>query len=125
MRTIKYRAWDAERKIMCYEFESLSPSMDYGVLVVGRFDKDYYELELMQYTGLKDKNGKEIYEGDILESGDEILKVLYNSSMAAFDVEYMGGDVDSLGEMHMNHVEIIGNICETPELLKDKIQTQI
>ena len=66
-------------------------------------------MEIMQYTGLKDKNGKEIYEGDILEVyGGECINYLVESLYSIFydrintELEY----------------EIIGNIHENPELLK-------
>jgi hypothetical protein len=72
MREIKFRAWDTLDKEMIYPDESelivLSKNGNY-LTYNTRFDSDcWFGIELMQYTGLKDKNGKEIYEGDIVES---------------------------------------------------------
>ena len=75
------------------------------------------DLKIMQYTGLKDKNNKEIYEGDILfESfGERYYKVVFeNGSFRAEIEEY------SLDLMDVAHCcEIIGNIYENPELIKE------
>jgi uncharacterized phage protein (TIGR01671 family) len=76
---------------------------------------------LMQYTGLKDKNGKEIYEGDIVRFD--------NSSAGIPDADYRQAVVQYRAPEFMPHhlsnvtgydVEVIGNIYENPELLKDK-----
>lgn len=79
---------------------------------------------LMQYTGLKDKNGKEVYEGDILKGKawterDEsfrIGKIEYNEQRTCFDFVY------NLGRIYLwmmkEELEVIGNIYENPELLK-------
>ena len=80
---------------------------------------------LSQYTGLKDKNGKEIYEGDVLkwkyvndngyrrrESG-AIFSVFYNEGTA----EYKTSDGDSLYTCLNDSIEVIGNIYENPELI--------
>jgi uncharacterized phage protein (TIGR01671 family) len=73
---------------------------------------------LGQYTGLKDKNKKEIYEGDILKSGMDIGVVKYDKKYSGFRVSRRGQGV-YLNEFLMgNDSEIIGNNFENPELLK-------
>ncbi|QTR81160.1 hypothetical protein JC777_00290 (plasmid) [Bacillus cytotoxicus] len=110
MREIKFRVWDKESKYFL-EGDIIRDC------IIGKFI-DNPEREVMQYTCLKDKNGKEIYEGDIVKvSGhpfvvDGKYKVYYNEHMEL-----------SCGSYHMfrmkNWAEVIGNIYENPELLKN------
>jgi len=67
-----------------------------------------------QYTGLKDKNGKEIYEGDIMLFLDERYQVIYFDSYAAFMLQHSNGN--DLKNIYTSEI-IIGNIHENPELL--------
>ena len=85
----------------------------------------------MQYTGLKDKNGKEIYEGDIYKSNGYYYEIIFHegafcvSKIGVFDpvpVNWKGqsseGSDDCIIEQWSSEFEIIGNIYENPELLK-------
>jgi uncharacterized phage protein (TIGR01671 family) len=112
MREIKFRAWDG--KVM-YGVDVLAMSEctwgcpDYGKRGVSLAYQP--NIAVMQYTGLEDKNGKEIYEGDIVEREGQMAPVVYEDG--AF---WVNGTI----LIHTNtpqKVEIVGNACENPELL--------
>lgn len=114
MRQIKFRAWETELK------EMVIPPSGFRGICFAKPDKiirdNWDKLIWMQFTGLLDKNKKEIYEGDIckwkfLEDGDAISEVYYFG--AAF-----GLHGQMLNTMAKDSIEIIGNIYENPELLK-------
>lgn len=101
--------------------------------IVGEDDGDQrYELKdvvLMQYTGLKDKNGKEIYEGDVIKcnphwsNGDiyEVGVITWEKQRAGFMVNVGRLTVQGFKSLKMggaSHKEVIGNIYENPELIK-------
>ena len=78
--------------------------------------------ELMQYTGLHDKNGKEIYEGDIVKLDEGLNKIAFQSGcFTAINILSFDGECnDSYNLPEINDCsEIIGNIWDNPELLKE------
>lgn len=82
---------------------------------------DDFDFKPMQYTGLKDKNGKEIYEGDIVRSiraGNKNAEVKWYYHECRFDAE-LGYEPKDFYELAADdRIEIIGNIYENPDLLK-------
>lgn len=106
MREIKFRAWKNSEMKYSDSFPDLSC---FFCLAYGQMGEELGLL--MQYTGLKDKNGKEIYEGDILKNDDyERVRIMTweQDSTEPFPFRYYESTDDW---------EIIGNIYQNPELL--------
>lgn len=121
MREIKFRAWDEEEKKFWYFTleDVLKRNMSYR----GSWDEKILKGEKQQYTNLKDENGKEIYEGDILriksDDGTINLYVKYDTDMGEYLLVKEEEWEDSLyGCMCFNEVEVVGNIYENKDLLK-------
>jgi uncharacterized phage protein (TIGR01671 family) len=112
MRTIKFRAWYPDIKEMIYDFVGIANQSIASADIITTDKLAQYLLPVMQFTGLTDKNGKEIYEGD----------VVYLSGYGNYQVEfpfiqlYEAGWENDIGE-------VIGNIYENPDLLTKSNET--
>ena len=130
MREIKFRAWcEGNHDNMTFT----KPFMDYNVTIVdGKYASveggwdihgTYSSIPLMQYTGLKDKSGVEIYEGDIIKQGGWICVCIYTSGRFMLKViNHKKGvryhNFFNSMEWHGNQdkgIKVIGNIHENPE----------
>jgi uncharacterized phage protein (TIGR01671 family) len=125
----RFRAWlkNDKKMIEVDEIHFYNGQLDFigdGITFMRTVDK----IELMQSTGLKDRNGKEIFEGDILavETDDEVINVkvfwdkkhaLYMFESKKFNEEEL---LAELAEDNAYPFEVIGNIHENPELLEEK-----
>lgn len=131
MREIKFRAWDKQNKKMLSSSEFLHKdlylTLGGGIMCVNPVGNQYAIAEecypIMQYTGLKDKNGKEIYEGDIMQNEQMQKTVIIWSND---ELGFMMVDIEEYPKEEPTYMtndiwvtkEIIGNIYENPELLK-------
>lgn len=125
---LKYRAWDSWRKRMSVvdriyiDTEGVRLYDDFG-----EYWRDFRDIKLMQSTGLVDKNGKEIFEGDIVK----MAKDVYSEPTYYEVVRHRGGAYRLESKQHgcelwLRHTdcEVVGNVYENPELLEDKECTQ-
>lgn len=126
----KFRAWNKKNKQYIYDIQDVGCcfSIKCNEECFGDFFNDEYEIE--QCTGLRDKNCKLIYEGDIIAKGSFIYKVKYNlDGFVAYDKDNRPFSIYGLftfkicfggwpKEETENTIEVIGNIHENPELME-------
>ena len=131
-REIKFRAWlKEEKKIVNVEtidftdksIQYLEKSEIINAYLLRRLSFD--DIELMQHTGLNDKNGKEIYEGDIVKIlklegyGEYCDQVEYTGRIECYISEFRIQQLNlRLSDESIVEIEVIGNIYEHPELLE-------
>jgi uncharacterized phage protein (TIGR01671 family) len=128
MRIIKFRAWDKEQDLMLYfSFKNIAAE---GAVVCNKGECiDLNDnLPVMQYTGLKDKNGVEIYEGDLVKftrpywdnDGNCIRRETINEVKFKRGSFTYGGFQEDCFYVPSKKVEVIGNVYQNPELLDNK-----
>lgn len=117
-REIKFRAWDLGRMYpKCMAGTDTNPTVHDS----NGWVECTENAKIMQYTGLKDKNGKEIYEGDIVNCYDDRYDG-YEKNVIGYSTQYARFTyLDRMKEIgYYAEMEIIGNIYENPELLENQ-----
>ena len=131
MRKIKFRAWHKPTLKMylvdCIDF--FIGGLQLRKTPKDTFQSDLSECKLMQFTGLKDKNGKEIWEGDLFKCiydfdgcTEHIMEVVYDEERAGFHLKSHGESCHQQGVVKhiwdFKRKEVLGNVHENRELLK-------
>ncbi len=121
-RPIKFRAWDKDLKRYLYN-DFLGRLCDFFAIIEGtpsRFRK------LEQFTGLLDKNGKEVYEGDLIDMTQRLddyqtyAEIIWDNEESCWGYRHKDGEDNVYGnlmDLNMSASEVIGNIYENPSLL--------
>ena len=129
-REIKFRAWvePGSRFVEgMHDWQFITETIDLecgyrkSLLQTG-VDSHISGVNLMQYTGLKDKNGVEIYEGDVVEVDGVLNEVYWQGQHAGFWVREVPKQTEFYKSLNMIYIssqgEVIGNIYENPDLLR-------
>ena len=123
MREIKFRAWDKIKRIMDFNPNTM------GFGFINTLLTEDSSIVFMQYTGLKDRNGREIYEGDVVRATlieDELKGFKTNcEALICWDIEDAGFYLETNYDKYPHakpwnaeYIEVIGNRYENPELLE-------
>ena len=119
-REIKFRAWDKQKRRLIEHSMLFRLDTTNEIPFLPLLEKFIPEYEVMQYTGLKDKNGNEIYEGDLVSDllNGSLGEVTFDEGCYLVDWE----DELTTITLHQNirefDVVVVGNIYENPELLE-------
>ncbi|HDM4186181.1 TPA: hypothetical protein PZU78_000765 [Staphylococcus aureus] len=122
----KFRAWDKDKKVMSFIDEI---DFNSGYILISTGYKSFDEVKLLQYTGLKDKNNTEIYDGDIAEFKyphdkrfKEIGIITHSAEKACFVIKMIRDTVQEF-ELYRgvanSYLKVIGNKFDNPELLEE------
>lgn len=116
-RILKFRVWDLKYKYYCTNLGFLGLDCD-GILCNIQSSSIKNDYIIQQFTGLIDKNGKEIYEGDIIKNFNYIGEVKFKNGgyFVSQDKLTRPGELLGYGQIYWD--EVIGNIFENPELLQ-------
>ncbi|CEH26286.1 hypothetical protein AXF07_05810 [Staphylococcus aureus] len=123
---LKFKAWNKDKKVM-----SIIDEIDFnsGYILISTGYKSFDEVKVLQYTGLKDKNNTEIYDGDIAEFKyphdkrfKEIGIITHSAEKACFVIKMIRDTVQEF-ELYRgvanSYLKVIGNKFENPELLEE------
>jgi len=119
-REIKFRAFRKDFNTM-HIVENINFDLPITLMCADLQTDAIYNFILMQYTGLKDKNGVEIYEGDIISHHNETISMFEKVEVKYWEGAFVAGRCtanDALVNYNVpSYVEVIGNIYQNPELL--------